>query len=128
MVCDHPPAIIRVVDDVGGVVTDYLARAGLYRACGDRVVFSGACRSSCTVYLSVPGSCATRSAVFGFHAPYWPGRQGGVTDATLEATARAMLASYPNPLRLWLGNRLTVGMRYLGAAGAAKLGAVRLCQ
>lgn len=38
-----------------------------------------------------------------------------------------MVAAYPNSVRIWLGNRLTVGMRYLSAIEAAKLGAVRLC-
>lgn len=127
MACDHPPAIVHVVDDAGGTVSEYLARAKLYRACGDRVMISGGCRSACTFYLSVPRACASRNAVFGFHQAYLPGRHGAPPTPEVRWATQAMLDAYPAPVRAWLGNRLTVGMRYLSGAAAVKMGAIAAC-
>lgn len=127
MACDHPPAIIHVVDDMGGAVAQYLARAGLARACGDEVRISGGCYSACTIFLSVPRACAQRNASFGFHAAYYRGRQGAPPDDLVRAATRAMLEAYPAPVRAALGNHLTVGMRHLSGAALIRMGAITPC-
>jgi len=126
MPCDSPPAVVQIQDDHGGEIDRYLGQAGLFRACRAKVRIAGACYSACTIYLGVPGICADRNAVFGFHAAYIPGRFGETTPGTQAASA-AMLASYPGPVKAWLGYRLTVAMKYLPAWRVARMGAVTLC-
>ena len=89
MPCDAPPAIVRIQDDHGGEIGRYLAQAGLFRACHARPRIGGACFSACTIYLGVPGACAEPTAVFGFHAAYYPGQFGAPPDALVAgATGR----------------------------------------
>lgn len=128
MPCDAPPAIVRIQDDHGGEIGRYLAQAGLFRACHARPRIGGACFSACTIYLGVPGACAEPTAVFGFHAAYYPGQFGAPPDALVAGATAAMLSSYPAAIKAWLGHRLSVGMRYLPAWRAARMGAVPLCR
>ena len=128
--CDAPPAIVQIVNDHGGPVWEYQQRFAQWRACGVQVRVAGACYSSCTMVLVLGAArvCVAPSTSFGFHAPYIPGHQGEAPNGSVHDATNAMMGSYPSGIRNWLGQKLTVGMRFLNAAGAVKLGAARYCR
>ena len=99
-------AEIRILASPGGQVGPFLDLFDRVRASGERVVIDGPCLSACTlVLMTVPEEriCVTRRAVLGFHAARSiDGR--GRTYAEPEAS-RAVLESYPGPVRDWISRR-----------------------
>jgi hypothetical protein len=96
-------AEVRILASPGGQVGPFLDLFDRVRASGERVVIDGPCLSACTlVLMTVPEEriCVTRRAVLGFHAARSiDGR--GRTYAEPEAS-RAVLESYPGPVRDWI--------------------------
>ena len=99
-------AEIRILASPGGQVGPFLDLFDRVRDSGERVVIDGPCLSACTlVLMTVPEEriCVTRRAVLGFHAARSiDGR--GRTYAEPEAS-RAVLESYPRPVRDWISRR-----------------------
>jgi len=99
-------AEVRILASSGGQVGPFLDLFDRVRASGERVVIDGPCLSACTlVLMTVPEEriCVTRRAVLGFHAARSiDGR--GRTYAEPEAS-RAVLESYPGPVRDWISRR-----------------------
>ena len=99
-------AEVRILASPGGQVGPFLDLFDRVRASGERVVIDGPCLSACTlVLMTVPEEriCVTRRAVLGFHAARSiDGR--GRTYAEPEAS-RAVLESYPEPVRDWISRR-----------------------
>ena len=99
-------AEVRILASPGGQVGPFLDLFDRVRASGERVVIDGPCLSACTlVLMTVPEEriCVTRRAVLGFHAARSiDGR--GRTYAEPEAS-RAVLESYPGPVRDWINRR-----------------------
>jgi hypothetical protein len=99
-------AEVRILASPGGQVGPFLDLFDRVRASGERVVIDGPCLSACTlVLMTVPEEriCVTRRAVLGFHAARSiDGR--GRTYAEPEAS-RAVLESYPGPVRDWISRR-----------------------
>jgi hypothetical protein len=99
-------AEIRILASPGGQVGPFLDLFDRVRESGERVVIDGPCLSACTlVLMTVPEEriCVTRRAVLGFHAARSiDGR--GRTYAEPEAS-RAVLESYPPPVRDWISRR-----------------------
>jgi len=99
-------AEIRILESPGGQVGPFIALFDRVNASGERVVIDGPCLSACTlVLMTVPEEriCVTRRAVLGFHAARSiDGR--GRTYAEPEAS-RAVLESYPGPVRDWISRR-----------------------
>jgi hypothetical protein len=99
-------AAVRIADDRGGLITDYLDRYDGLRASGQAVVIDGLCASACTIVLgAVPHDriCVTANAALGFHAAYnFVGR--GRTVTNLEAT-RLLYSQYPPEVRRWITSR-----------------------
>ena len=99
-------AEIRILASPGGQVGPFLDLFDRVRASGERVVIDGPCLSACTlVLMTVPEEriCVTRRAVLGFHAARSiDGR--GRTYAEPDAS-RAVLESYPEPVRDWISRR-----------------------
>ena len=99
-------AEVRSLSSPGGQVGPFLDLFDRVRASGERVVIDGPCLSACTlVLMTVPEEriCVTRRAVLGFHAARSiDGR--GRTYAEPEAS-RAVLESYPGPVRDWISRR-----------------------
>ena len=99
-------AEIRILASPGGEVGPFLDLFDRVRASGERVVIDGPCLSACTlVLMTVPEEriCVTRRAVLGFHAARSIDRRGR-TYAEPEAS-RAVLESYPGPVRDWISRR-----------------------
>jgi hypothetical protein len=99
-------AEVRILASPGGQVGPFLDLFDRVRASGERVVIDGPCLSACTlVLMTVPEEriCVTRRAVLGFHAARSiDGR--GRTYAEPDAS-RAVLESYPEPVRDWISRR-----------------------
>ena len=99
-------AEVRILASPGGQVGPFIDLFDRVRASGERVVIDGPCLSACTlVLMTVPEEriCVTRRAVLGFHAARSiDGR--GRTYAEPEAS-RAVLESYPGPVRDWISRR-----------------------
>lgn len=109
-------ATVRIADDRGGLIADYLDRYDGLRASGQAVVIDGLCASACTMVLgAVPHDriCVTPNAALGFHAAYnFVGR--GRTATNREAT-ELLYAQYPPQVRQWITSRggLTPHMMFL---------------
>ena len=113
------PAPVVVEKDVGGIVTDYMARTEQYRR-ERREVRLHECRSACTLALSLPNVCVYPSSLLKFHKAYdWKTR---VRD---EAVSAALFRSYPAAIRARLGG-LTTDYRVLTGTELIALG-VRDC-
>ncbi len=96
-------ADVRILASPGGEVTSFLRLFAVVRESGDRVVIDGPCLSACTLVLTiVPRErlCVTRRAVLGFHAARGLDDNGRLW-AEPSAT-KAVLASYPGPVRRWI--------------------------
>ena len=99
-------AEVRILASPGGQVGPFLDLFDRVRESGERVVIDGPCLSACTlVLMTIPEEriCVTRRAVLGFHAARSIDRRGR-TYAEPEAS-RAVLESYPPPVRDWISRR-----------------------
>src|SRR5262249_34348411 len=66
-------ATVRITDDYGGVIGDYLDRFKSVRDSGERVIIDGLCLSACTLVLGIVPQdhiCVTSRARLGFHAAW----------------------------------------------------------
>ena len=99
-------AEVRILASPGGQVGPFLDLFDRVRASGERVVIDGPCLSACTlVLMTVPEEriCVTRRARLGFHAARSIDGRGRMY-AEPEAS-RAVLESYPGPVRDWISRR-----------------------
>ena len=72
-------ATVRISDDHGGQIGDYLNKYHALRETGDRVEIDGTCASACTMLLGViPRNriCVTPRAVLAFHSAWTPTSEG----------------------------------------------------
>jgi hypothetical protein len=68
-------AAVRVYEDNGGQIGNYLAKFKALRASGEQVIIDGTCASACTMLLGmIPRQriCVTPRAVLAFHAAWDP--------------------------------------------------------
>jgi hypothetical protein len=99
-------AEVRILASPGGQVGPFLDLFDRVRDSGERVVIDGPCLSACTLLLmTIPEEriCVTRRAVLGFHAARSIDGRGRIY-AEPEAS-RAVLESYPVPVRDWISRR-----------------------
>jgi hypothetical protein len=99
-------AEVRILASPGGQVGPFLDLFEEVRSSGERVVIDGPCLSACTLVLSmVPNDriCVTRRAILGFHAARSIDRRGRLY-AEPEAS-KAVLETYPAPVRSWIRRR-----------------------
>ena len=109
-------AAIRIADDRGGKIGNYLDRYEAVRTSGETVVIDGLCLSACTIVLgsvSHDKICVTSQASLGFHAAYDVDANGR-TVTNREAT-QMLYSHYPSPVRRWIAARggLTSQVLYL---------------
>jgi hypothetical protein len=99
-------AAIRIADDHGGRIGNYLDRYEAIRTSGETVVIDGQCLSACTMVLGAVSHdriCVTSQASLGFHAAWDLGANGrAVTNR--EAT-QMLYSHYPSPVRRWIAAR-----------------------
>jgi len=96
-------ATMRISENRGGQIGQYLQTFAMVRASGERVVIDGDCLSACTLILGiVPRSriCVTPRAVFGFHAAWVPGRDG--QPVTSVPGTQELWKNYPSWVRRWI--------------------------
>ena len=99
-------AAVRIVDDRGGQIGEYLYKFSELRASGQTVMIDGLCASACTMILAAISHdkiCVTSNATLGFHAAFdFAGNGRTVTNP--EAT-RMLYSGYPFQVRRWISRR-----------------------
>lgn len=96
-------ATIRIYDDRGGQIGDYLAKYQALRASGEHVVIDGTCASACTMLLGeIPRNriCVTPRAVLEFHTAWDPTPSGN--QVVNSAGNQILWSSYPSDVRQWI--------------------------
>jgi hypothetical protein len=95
-------ATMRISDDRGGQIGDYLAKFHALRENGDRVEIDGTCASACTMLLGViPRNriCVTPRAVLAFHSAWTPTSEG---EQISSAGNYYLWSNYPPAVRKWI--------------------------
>jgi hypothetical protein len=95
-------ATVRISDDRGGQIGDYLAKYHALRENGDRVEIDGTCASACTMLLGViPRNriCVTPRAVLAFHSAWTPTSEG---EQISSAGNYYLWSNYPPAVRKWI--------------------------
>jgi len=95
-------ATVRISDDRGGQIGDYLNKYHALRENGDRVTIDGTCASACTMLLGViPRSriCVTPRAVLAFHSAWTPSSEG---EQISSAGNYYLWSNYPPVVRKWI--------------------------
>jgi hypothetical protein len=111
-------ATVRISDDRGGQIGEYLAKYKALRASGERVVIDGSCASACTMILGViPRNriCVTPRAVLGFHSA-WNPTSGG--NQVSSAGNRYLWSNYPSDVRKWISRHGGLGLQIIYLRGA----------
>ena len=96
-------AAVRVYEDNGGQIGNYLAKFKALRASGEQVIIDGTCASACTMLLGmIPRQriCVTPRAVLAFHAAWDPMPDG--EHVVNEAGNRYLWSNYPPDVRKWI--------------------------
>jgi hypothetical protein len=106
--CELTPAwaTMRIVNDQGGQLNNYVQAFAKIRSSGERLVIDGDCLSACTVVLGLLPSnqiCVTHRARFGFHLPLTLNSAGHYVVST-KAT-QALWNMYPASVQHWIEQR-----------------------
>jgi hypothetical protein len=99
-------ADVRIEGSAGGNALTYLSVFESLRESGQRIVIDGPCFSACTlVLIAIPRSriCVTKRAILGFHAAKVVDLNGDQYPAEAQEMTRVFAASYPAPIRQWIG-------------------------
>lgn len=112
-------ATVRIYDDRGGQIGEYLSRYHQLRMSGQRVVIDGVCASACTMLLgTIPRQriCVTPRAVLAFHSAFDPTPDG---DQMSEAGNQYLWSNYPQEVRRWIIHHGGLGRRIIYLRGPA---------
>ena len=121
-------AAMRISEDRGGQIGQYLQAFTSLRSSGERVVVDGNCLSACTLVLGlVPHErvCATQRARFGFHAAWMPDREGRPVTSPLGT--QALWNIYPASVRRWINRHGGLSRRMIFLQGRELDGIVASC-
>jgi hypothetical protein len=102
LIVSSASATVRISDDRGGQIGDYLAKYHALRENGDRVMIDGTCASACTMLLGViPRNriCVTPRAVLAFHSAWTPTSEG---EQISSAGNYYLWSNYPPDVRKWI--------------------------
>jgi hypothetical protein len=113
-------ATVRIYDDPGGQIGDYLARFSALRRSGERVEIDGTCASACTMLLgAIPRNriCVTPRAVLEFHSAWDPSPSGG--EVVSRAGNQILWSTYPSQVRKWISRHGGLNSRIIKLRGAA---------
>ena len=95
-------ATVRIYNDSGGQIGEYLAEYEALQVSGENVIIDGTCASACTMILGViPRNriCVTPRAVLEFHAA-WDLAPGG--QVVSSAGSHLLWSNYPSKVRNWI--------------------------
>lgn len=112
--------------DLGGAVSQRIAKVEKLRAAGTQVRIIGTCVSACTLYLGLPNTCVLPSARLGFHGPSTRLKGIPLPRQEFERVSRQMAAYYPGQIKGWFMSeaRLRTGGYYtISGAQAIAMGA-----
>lgn len=121
-------ATMRIAEDRGGQIGQYLQTFGAVRESGERVVIDGNCLSACTLVLGLIPSdriCATSRARFGFHAAWMPDDNG--RPVTSPMGTQALWNIYPASVRHWITRHGGLSRRMIYMEGRSLSGIVASC-
>lgn len=121
-------ATMRIAEDRGGQIGQYLQSYAALRSSGERVVVDGNCLSACTMVLGmIPRDrlCATSRARFGFHAAWMPAADGH--PVTSPMGTRALWDIYPPSVRHWISRHGGLSRRMIYLEGRSLRGIVASC-
>jgi hypothetical protein len=122
-------ATMRISEDRGGQIGQYLQTFAALRSTGERVVIDGNCLSACTLVLGlIPRDqiCATERARFGFHAAWMPDVDG--RPITSPMGTQALWNIYPVPVRHWINRHGGLSRRMIYMEGRSLNGIVASCE
>jgi len=121
-------ATMRISEDRGGQIGQYLQAFASVRSSGESVVVDGNCLSACTLVLGlVPREriCATDRARFGFHAAWMPDRDGRPVTSPLGT--QALWSIYPASVRRWINQHGGLSRKMIFMQGNQLTGIVASC-
>ena len=121
-------ATMRISEDRGGQIGQYLQAFTQLRSSGERVVVDGNCLSACTLVLGVMPReriCATERARFGFHAAWMPDSDG--RPVTSAMGTQALWRIYPSSVRNWINRNGGLSRKMIYLQGRALAGIVPSC-
>lgn len=96
-------ATVRIHDDLGGQIGDYLSKYQALSRSGEQVEIDGTCASACTMLLGmIPSSriCVTPQAVLEFHSA-WDFARSGNQVVSREGN-EILWSYYPSNVRRWI--------------------------
>ena len=121
-------ATMRIAEDRGGQIVQYLQAFASVRSSGESVVIDGNCLSACTLVLGlVPREriCATGRARLGFHAAWMPDRDGRPVTSPLGT--QALWSIYPASVRRWINQHGGLSRKMIFMQGNELNGIVPSC-
>jgi hypothetical protein len=92
--------LVRVTDNPGGVLSEFLAQVDGWSRAKVRVEIEGNCYSACTLYSAIPTACVMEGAELHFHAPFLPLAKG--TRAYDPRMVDWMTRQYPDAIQKWI--------------------------
>jgi hypothetical protein len=122
-------ATMRISEDRGGQIGQYLQTFAVVRSSGEKVVIDGNCLSACTLVLGlIPRSrvCATQRARFGFHAAWMPDSDG--RPVTSPMGTQALWNIYPTSVRHWINRHGGLSRKMIYLQGRDLDGIVASCE
>jgi hypothetical protein len=111
-------AAIRIQNDMGGPLGDYLMKFSHIRKSGELVIIDGDCYSACTIVTgSIPrrNICVTARATLGFHAALSSNGWGSMV--VNPAATHALYNLYPNNIKMWLNRHGGLGLETILLSG-----------
>jgi len=121
-------ATMRISEDRGGQIGQYLQTFAMVRSTGENVVIDGNCLSACTLVLGlVPRArvCVTPRARFGFHAAWMPDSDG--RPVTSPMGTQALWNIYPTRVRSWINQHGGLSRKMIYMQGSDLAGIVPSC-
>ncbi len=119
---------MRIAEDRGGQIGQYLQSFAVLRSSGEKVVIDGNCLSACTLVLGlIPHDriCATPRARFGFHAAWMPDIDG--QPVTSRLGTQALWNIYPRRVRRWISRHGGLSRKMIYMQGRDLRGIVAYC-
>lgn len=99
-------AAVRISNDRGGRIGNYIEAYAMLRSTGEQVVIDGPCLSACTLIVGlIPPDriCVTDRAQLGFHAAWLPDRNGRPMRSAMGT--QVLMEVYPAKVRNWIRHR-----------------------
>ena len=122
-------AMMRIDNDMGGSLGQYLLKFATIRDSGERIMIDGSCFSACTLVTAlIPKQriCVTERAQLGFHAG-WVDDQNGERAVSIEGT-HLMYQMYPREIQRWINRHGGLGKQTLVLKGRELMAVYPACK